>query len=116
METDVILCSVTMKDLNNYFRSREGGSHNRRFAEQLAREVTKNAGKSKELLPTGWHEILHPPKDGFIRRLGFDLYADSRGGGKQVSKASPEERSEAYTPEKNNGPGTIAAKQCSEAV
>lgn len=72
METDVILCSVTMKDLTNYFRSRDGGSHNRRFAEKLAREVTRNPEQSKALLPTGWHNILHPPKNSFVRRLSIE--------------------------------------------
>lgn len=101
METDVILCSVTMKDLANYFRSRDGGSHNRRFAEKLAREVTKSPEQSKELLPAGWHEILHPPKQGFIRRLGFDLFADSRGGGTQYLPATDTERQDALEQIKN---------------
>lgn len=101
METDVILCSVTMKDLANYFRSRDGGSHNRRFAEKLAREVTENPEQSKELLPTGWHEILHPPKQAFIRRLGYDLFAGSRGGGTQYLPATNKERQESLDQIKN---------------
>lgn len=115
METDVILCSVTMKDLANYFRSRDGGSHNRRFAEKLAREVTKNSEQSKELLPTGWHEILHPPKQAFIRRLGFDLFADSRGGGTQYLPATDKERQDALDQIKN-GPDALSPNIRIEAV
>lgn len=70
--TDIILCSVTMKDLTNYFRSRDGGSHNRRFAEKLAREVTRDKQQSKELLPPGWHIILHPPEISYVRRLSIE--------------------------------------------
>lgn len=72
MTTDTILCSVTMKDLTDYFRSSDGGSHNRRFAEKLARDVTRNKQQSKELLPSGWHIILHPPEVSFVRRLSIE--------------------------------------------
>lgn len=72
MKTDIVLCSVTMKDLTNYFRSRDGGNHNRRFAERLAREVNRDKEQSERLLPPGWHVILHPSRTSFVRKLPIE--------------------------------------------
>lgn len=104
---------LPQKDLIAHLRQDRGHSLN--AAKAIAKECRLNPQTSASELPTGWHEILHPPKQAFIRRLGFDLFADSRGGGTQYLPATDKERHEALAQIKN-GPGTIAAKQCSEAV
>ena len=104
---------VPQKDLIAYLRQERGHSLN--AAKAIAKECRTNKATSAEQLPNGWHEVFHPPEKDFIRRMGFDLFRDSRGGGTQYLPATPEERREAIR-EINNGPGIIAAKQCSEAV
>ena len=104
---------LPQRDLIRYLREERGHSLN--AARAIAKECRTNEATSSEQLPSGWHEILHPPKQAFIRRLGFDLFADSRGGGTQYLPATDNERHEALDQIKN-GLGTIAAKQCSEAV
>lgn len=116
METETILSSVTMKDLTDYFRSRDGGSHNRRFAEKLARVVNQDPDKSKTLLPPGWHIVLHPPQQSFIRRLGFDPFAESRGGGTQIVHRNYTYAVHDKDREQENGPDALSPKNRIEAV
>lgn len=65
----VVTDSLTMKDLNGYFKSKEGGGHNRRHAQWLSREVLEDSTLSAKLLPSGWHEILHPKNKLLIHQV-----------------------------------------------
>ena len=104
---------LPQKDLISFLRQERGHSLN--AAKAIAKECRMNARTSARELPSGWHEILHPPQHTFIRRLGFDLYADSRGGGTQFIPATDTERQEALEHIKN-GPDALSPNRRIEAA
>lgn len=56
---------VDLSDLTAYFRREHGKS--RRDAGFLAREVYRDREKSAQLLPSGWHEAIHPSAVTYVR-------------------------------------------------
>lgn len=92
--------SLDIREIVEYLRRDRG--HSKKVARYLARQVFHDAETSKRELPPGWHEILHPSKVSFVRRMGWSPF--EYGGGTQII----------HTQE--NGPEVESAKSHFEAV
>ena len=70
--------SLDIREIEGYLRQDRG--HAKKVARYLARQVFRDEETSKRELPSGWHDILHPPRVSFVRRMGWSPFEFGRPG------------------------------------
>ena len=76
-EVVVTMETLSMGDISNYIRFEH--KHSRKRADYLARHVKICLQHSAELLPTGWHDVLHPPKVSYVRKMPWSPFEFGSG-------------------------------------
>lgn len=92
--------SIDIRQVVDHLRQDRG--HSKKMARYLARQVFQSEETSRKEMPTGWHEVLHPPRVSFVRRMGWSPF--EYGGGTQIVRTQ------------ENGPEVESAKSHFEAV
>lgn len=105
---------LPQKDLIRYLREERGHSLN--AAKAIAKECRTNKATAARELPSGWHQVLHEPKLSFERRLGFDPFRDSRGGGTQWLPLNNDDLNDINEFRQQNGLSAIRQDSHTEAV
>lgn len=92
--------AITLREIRDYLRKDRG--HSKRAAKEISKDVLNFEEVSRQEMPSGWHEILYPPKTGFVRRTGWDPF--NYGSGTQIIRGQ------------ENGPDAMSPNVRIEAV